>query len=134
MYSRKTAEGNGLANSIPPHYGGTRFGRRLRSDGREEITDLGLLPIEQGDSTACDGASYDKSEAQGGEFHTDEENSKRGDKSCEEKDEHRAFTDLFSGLGEDDLLIIALIILLATEREDNREIILLLVFLLAAGR
>ena len=130
MYSRKTADKASyrVTQSIPPHYGGTRFERHYRSDGREEITDLGLLPIEQsGDITDID-LSVDMSASHEGE------SSCVSEEQSSEPNEHSGLSDLFSRLGEDDILIIALIILLASEEGDNREVILLLVFLLAAGR
>lgn len=59
MYSRKRAETiyDTTPGQIPYHYGGTRFGRQLGSDGREEIFDKGFLPLEREEEHIEQGAS-----------------------------------------------------------------------------
>lgn len=138
MYMRRKLR-NDVSN-IPPFYSGTTFEKHLGSDGREEYSYRGLLPIEN--STSADEiiSSYPNEHSENSDVtedfsNSDEKTEKNNELNIEtlEKNDN-SFSEFFSHFGNDDLLIIALIILLASEKGESREVILLLVFLLVAGK
>lgn len=136
----KRTEGEGI--SLPPRYSGVRFVRGKRSDGREgvfERTYTATVPMtvpdkeeENFEADECEEALFEAEEQTEAEDPVSNEASECNENPIEKHyHEKNIVSELFSFIGEDDLLIIALILILAGQHgENNRDIILLLAILL----
>jgi len=140
MYSkaysdRRYAVGSENENiSVPPRYGGVRFVKTKRSDGRESVFERNAVPMakinaeeipEEIEDAPVSAEITDASEAEAPDAAVP------AAETVPERKTRSPFAELLKNVGEDDILIIALILIIAAEKgEGGREIILLLALLL----
>lgn len=149
MYSkaysdRRFAAGGDENISVPPRYGGVRFVREKRSDGREGILENSAVPMaekaffesavekikpveEAAESAVGEGFTPPAANA---EENTAPDIAESADISPVRKTKN-PLSEILKNVGEDDILIIAIILIIAAEKGENgREAILLLALLL----
>lgn len=149
---------------IPPRYGGVRFVKERRDDGRDEVFERTFVPMvrekqerypEEKNELITD-IFEDRTATQNGDTpHSseafahqhgvdditlkDEEKNTATEKSCDCEavdagTKKSKLGDLFSDFGQDDILIVALIVLLASQGTENNRDIILLLALLLCFR
>ena len=170
-YSSKKGHFPGEANTdrddslrIPPRYGGVRFVKEHRDDGRDEVFERTFVPMVRegqerdteeknelitdvfddpkvtgdGDTHLASGA-FAPQLGENGIALKDEEESSAAEKSADgapvdQNAKKSKLGDLFSDFGQDDILIVALIVLLASQGSENNRDIILLLALLLCFR
>ena len=150
MYSkaysdRRYAVGGNEDISLPPRYGGVRFVKEKRSDGREGILERNAVPMAEKAVSEPDAKKIETvgetGEAMVGERFTppvadtgektvcDTTGSAVGAVSVRKTKD--PLSEILKNVGEDDILIIAIILIIAAEKGENgRGAIMLLALLL----
>ncbi len=133
--------------SVPPRYGGVRFMKTARSDGREGGFEKNSVPrarqnAEEFTESVVDQVPFGTTDISSSHVPPDiGEGAKitaeaapdavQALESVPERKTKSPLSEILKSVGEDDILIIALILILAAEKgEGSREIILLLALLL----